>query len=72
MTTRKVLTVNQVFDILVHWIDHRDWARAFAEVVPKRKLKNAKRGQGDGTDSDQEQAEVAADLQLSDEGGDES
>lgn len=40
----QVLTVNQVFDILLHWIEKRDWERAFRLVIPKRKMKNRKGG----------------------------
>jgi len=65
MTTRKVLTVNQVFDILVHWTDRRDWAKAFADVVPKRKFKdvNGKKVEEDVGDSNDE-AKVEAGLEL--------
>jgi len=42
LTTRKVLTVNQVFDILLHWVDKRDWESAIRDVVPKRKMKDQK------------------------------
>ncbi|KAG8723102.1 tRNA (guanine(9)-N(1))-methyltransferase [Ceratobasidium sp. 428] len=44
MPTRKVLTVNQVFDILVHWVSTRDWELAMQKVMPKRKFNaNGKR-----------------------------
>jgi len=39
MQTRRVLTVNQVFDIMCAWNVHRDWSVAFQTVIPKRKLK---------------------------------
>lgn len=29
---------NQVFDILLQWIEHRDWERALLAVMPKRKF----------------------------------
>lgn len=38
MTSRKVLTVNQVFEILIHWTESRDWEQALYSVVPKRKF----------------------------------
>nr|GAT51567.1 predicted protein [Mycena chlorophos] len=37
LKTRKVLTVNQTFEILVNWVDSRDWETAFHTVIPKRK-----------------------------------
>lgn len=38
MSTRKVLTVNQVFDILLQWVETRDWEKALYNVIPKRKF----------------------------------
>ncbi|KAJ7228199.1 guanine-1-methyltransferase-domain-containing protein [Mycena pura] len=40
LRTRKVLTVNQVFEILVRWVDARDWETAFYAVIPKRKFED--------------------------------
>lgn len=37
LPTRKVLTVNQVFQILTEYIDKRDWKEAFEAVIPIRK-----------------------------------
>ncbi|TYJ55914.1 hypothetical protein B9479_003437 [Cryptococcus floricola] len=37
LPTRKVLTVNQVFDILVQYLKFKDWAVAFEAVIPTRK-----------------------------------
>lgn len=37
MATRHVLTINHVFEILGQFVLHGDWAKAFFDVVPKRK-----------------------------------
>ncbi|KAF9006692.1 guanine-1-methyltransferase-domain-containing protein [Cyathus striatus] len=38
LPTRKVLTVNQVFEILVKWVETRNWEEAFHCIIPKRKF----------------------------------
>ena len=43
MQTRKVLTVNQTFEILLRWIETRDWEQALYAVMPKRKFNTAGR-----------------------------
>ncbi|KAJ7682276.1 guanine-1-methyltransferase-domain-containing protein [Mycena polygramma] len=45
LRTRKVLTVNQAFEILVHWVDTRDWESAFHTVIPKRKFEESSKNQ---------------------------
>lgn len=38
MATRHVLTVNQVLEIMLRWLEIGDWEKAFLSVIPKRKL----------------------------------
>ncbi|KAI9490994.1 guanine-1-methyltransferase-domain-containing protein [Zychaea mexicana] len=42
MASRKVLTVNHVYEIMIKWLETRDWEKAFLEVIPGRKLKDSK------------------------------
>ncbi len=37
LKTRKVLTVNQVFQILLTYLDEGSWAEAIMKVLPPRK-----------------------------------
>ncbi|KAK4686939.1 tRNA (guanine9-N1)-methyltransferase, partial [Tremellales sp. Uapishka_1] len=64
MATRKVLTVNQVFSILVEYIAHQSWSEALEIVIPKRKFEPGKKskrkleaGGEPGTGEDEEMAE---------------
>lgn len=57
LRTRKVLTVNQAFEILVHWVDTRDWESAFHAVIPKRKFEESSKSKEKEQESNAEKVD---------------
>ena len=37
-----MLTVNQVFEILIKWVETKDWEQSLYSVIPKRKFQEGK------------------------------
>ncbi|KAF8592761.1 hypothetical protein K439DRAFT_1643757 [Ramaria rubella] len=76
LPTRKILTVNQVFDILLHWVETRDWEKALYAVMPKRKFQQGSQkgssvlGEKEDAESNgAEKSDVGAELNASTEVG---
>ncbi|ORY28623.1 guanine-1-methyltransferase-domain-containing protein [Naematelia encephala] len=75
LPTRKVLTVNQVFEILVNYIATQSWKEAFEAVMPQRKFNvgkprkyNKDDGEdGVGDDGDGDEVEQVGNIATADE-----
>jgi len=46
MASRVVLTTNQVVEIMLKWLECRDWQEAFLNVIPQRKAPEARKEAG--------------------------
>jgi len=63
MNSRHVLTVNQVLEIMLRWLELRDWEKALISVIPKRKLPDLQKhnATGDEYPNENEEASEAID-----------
>ncbi|WVO13388.1 hypothetical protein L204_101003 [Cryptococcus depauperatus] len=62
LPTRKVLTVNQVFDILVQYLSLNDWQAAFEAVIPIRKyVANYRKAKKDARQQSEQMDDAAKD-----------
>jgi len=62
MASRFVLTTNQVVEIMIRWLECRDWEKAFLEVIPRRKMPVAKGGGEEGEDGEGEGEQEGEDV----------
>lgn len=67
MSSRFVLTTNQVVEIMLRWLECRDWEGAFLKVIPQRKQPMGKKAGADG-EGDGKVEEVAGDEEEDGEG----
>ena len=58
MASRQVLTTNQVVEIMLSWLETRDWEQAFVKTIPQRKMAELKKGKKeDGGEEEDEEEE---------------
>jgi len=53
-----------VFDILLHWVEERDWAKALYAVMPKRKFQQGSQSGGLSVEDEREDKEEVADEEV--------
>ncbi|KAH9608012.1 hypothetical protein KSS87_012511 [Heliosperma pusillum] len=58
MSSSQVLTVNQVVEILLKYLELRDWKTSFFQVIPQRKRCEANSSKIEGDSEDDEQKET--------------
>lgn len=51
MASRFVLTTNQVVEIMIRWLECKDWEKAFMEVIPQRKMAAPKGAEGEASNA---------------------
>ena len=67
LPTRKVLTVNQVFEILVKWLETRNWEQSLLDVMPKRKFKDPNAAAALKDAEGESDGDWASEIQVGDE-----
>ena len=67
MTSRFVLATNHVAEIMLRWLEYRDWGKAFLEVMPKRKGGVLKETSGEAEEVDCEEEEHGGALATNEE-----
>jgi tRNA (guanine9-N1)-methyltransferase len=75
LSTRHVLTVNQVLEIMLRWLEARNWEKALLDVIPKRKFPELQDQKREGNDNQSESTEALEPHDSTDydgEGGDDS
>ncbi|KAJ3226534.1 tRNA (guanine(9)-N(1))-methyltransferase [Clydaea vesicula] len=66
MESRQVLTINHVYEIILKYLENRDWKEAFDAIIPKRKGAKLK----DNTLSENSQANMEGEFCIEDYEGD--
>ncbi|KAJ1958113.1 tRNA (guanine(9)-N(1))-methyltransferase [Dipsacomyces acuminosporus] len=61
MSTRKIMTVNQIFEMLIKFIEVGDWKAAFMNVIPQRKFQQNDSNAASSAASEQEEEEKEED-----------
>jgi tRNA (guanine9-N1)-methyltransferase len=52
------LTVNQVLEIMLRWLESRNWEKALLDVIPKRKFLELQDQKGEANDDQSESMEA--------------
>lgn len=64
MASRQVLATNHVVEIMLRWLECRDWGQAFSEIMPKRKGAKLREESPDGVADGPEENDQDDDLET--------